>query len=649
MRLSLSLALPLLATPWPSPPRPRTPLVYQASSLPADLEDYFLRFSNVARLYGADMDSTLTRLRRARVMVVGLGGVGSWVVEALARSGIGHLVLMDLDDVCVSNVNRQLPAMSSTVGKLKGEVLQHRVKDINPIANVTFIPDFLRPGNVAEVFERLGAIDYVVDCADGVTDKAAIVDHCVRNSVPIAVSGGAGGITDPSLIRVSDMARAVGDTLIMRVRKKLRQDYGYPLGMNTNSMGVKVDKKWRILVAHSLPTGSARQAQNQGQGSRKCDAIYGNSCFGTGTLGFALSSIVVNAIATDSVLIPRRLGRNISSPGPSVLMNTNVDHGQSLTACSCSNVNESTAQSTSIAPSNTNIDDSGESVPIQDIDEVKRILSSQSTEYFDSHCHLQLHTSFEEDLCSQLVQSAMSSGVRRMSVCGVCPGDDWRKVERLIDAYPQHVVPHFGLHPWWITRMTESDEESWERQLCELLDRYPNAGVGECGLDGNIRRNVDAERQMALLHKHIVIGSGYHRPITIHCVRMWGKLLEVLSSVELEGLRPRSYILHSCNSMPAEMVQSFCRLSNVYFSLAAGKFDNPKFRRLVRTIPSDKLLIETDSPDQLAVSFRGRLNSNEPSLLPYECFRLAHFQSIGHEDLARITVDNAVVAFGLDR
>ena len=610
-------------------------------------DDYSMRFSNVARLYGPDMELTLTRLRSARVLVIGLGGVGSWAVEALARSGIGHLVLVDLDDVCVSNVNRQLPALTSTVGKLKGSVLKQRILDINPTANVTFIADFLRPDNIEQLFTVVGDVDYVVECADGVTDKAAIVDYCVRRGIPIAVSGGAGGITDPSLIRVSDMARAVGDTLTMRVRKKLRQDYGYPEGRNTNAQGLKVDKKWRVMVAHSLPTGSVRQAQSRGEGARKCDAVYGNSCFGTGTLGFALSSIVVNSIATDSVIIPRRLGRNATS-----LMDSGINDDSRKGSDLSSNSEEASkakppSKSTSKATSCAASSSSKPSAMNVDVDEIARSLAGQFCDYFDAHCHLQLHPSFDTDRCDALIQSALSSRVNMISVCGVCPGEDWSRVETLMNAHPEHIVPHFGVHPWWIARLSEADERCWEEKLRELLLRYPIAGVGECGLDSNVRREVDADRQVALLRGHIAIASEFRRSVTIHCVGMWGKLLEVLTSSSQDGLQPMSYVLHSCNSMPADMVQSFSRIDSLYFSLSAGRFDNPKFRRLVNAISVNKLLLETDSPDQLASPLRGRFGSNEPSLLPYECFRVAQFLGIEHDVLARTTSENAVKAFGL--
>ena len=117
--------------------------------------DYGFRFANTARLYPQGEGASLQALSEAYVCVIGLGGVGSWVVEALSRSGVGNLCLIDFDDICVSNINRQLPALSSTAGKFKAEVLRDRVLDINPEANVEVI-DYCRPNNVDDLLTKGG-------------------------------------------------------------------------------------------------------------------------------------------------------------------------------------------------------------------------------------------------------------------------------------------------------------------------------------------------------------------------------------------------------------------------------------------------------------------------------------------------------------
>jgi len=328
--------------------------------------EYETRFANVARLYPNPLAS-LDRLRRAHVCVIGLGGVGSWVVEALARSGVGKLTLVDCDDICVSNVNRQIHALSSTVGKFKAQALCDRVLDINPHAEVHVCVDFVRPENAVAMLTTttttndndnknndddtmtstsgekvagggLKRFDYVCECADGVSDKAAIIDVCVKSKTPIVVSGGVGGLTDPSKIVISDMAQAAGDQLVMHVRKKLRQKYGYPKGIQMSKKGGGLLHKgaWGVSVVHTLPTGEKRtvspkkisssgevqvdveveedEEQSEstttcapsdggggggggGGGFRACDVSFGNACFSTGIVGLYISSIVVNQLA----------------------------------------------------------------------------------------------------------------------------------------------------------------------------------------------------------------------------------------------------------------------------------------------------------------------------------------------------------------
>lgn len=180
------------------------------------------RFGGVARVYGA---AAATRFARAHVCVIGVGGVGSWAVEALARSGIGALTLIDLDHVAESNINRQLPALDSTLGKAKTAVLAERVADINPACRVTTIEDFVTQDNAAALLTP--HFDQVIDCIDNFRIKAAIVAHCRRNKIGLVTVGGAGGQVDPARIRVSDLSRSAQDPLLARVRKQLRQDYGF--------------------------------------------------------------------------------------------------------------------------------------------------------------------------------------------------------------------------------------------------------------------------------------------------------------------------------------------------------------------------------------------------------------------------------------
>lgn len=180
------------------------------------------RFGGTARLYGHD---GLALFRRTHVAVIGIGGVGSWVVEALARTGIGELTLIDLDDVCVTNTNRQLHALNSTVGQSKVAVMAERVRDINPDCLVHEREAFASRDNLDELLDD--SLDYVVDAIDSVKDKAAIIAWCKRHKVPVITIGGAGGQTDPTLIRVADLTRTKNDPLAAKVRSFLRRHYRF--------------------------------------------------------------------------------------------------------------------------------------------------------------------------------------------------------------------------------------------------------------------------------------------------------------------------------------------------------------------------------------------------------------------------------------
>ncbi|MDO5686207.1 MAG: tRNA threonylcarbamoyladenosine dehydratase [Neisseria sp.] len=180
------------------------------------------RLGGIERLYGT---AVLHRFQAAHVCVVGLGGVGSWAVEALARSGIGRLTLIDLDNVAESNVNRQLHALTANVGKPKTQAMRERIAEIQPQCAVTEIEDFLSADNLAECFRQ--PFDFVIDAIDQVRVKALLADYCVRHRVPFAVSGGAGGQRLPEKIRYADLRDVTHDKLLANMRYLLRKQYGF--------------------------------------------------------------------------------------------------------------------------------------------------------------------------------------------------------------------------------------------------------------------------------------------------------------------------------------------------------------------------------------------------------------------------------------
>ena len=181
------------------------------------------RFGGIARLYG---QNGLTRFLHAHIAVIGVGGVGSWVVEALARSGIGAITLFDLDHIAESNVNRQLHAIEGAFGKAKVSAMAQRVLAINPNCRVTPVEAFVDEENLETVVQ--GRYDYVVDCIDSYRTKAALIATCRRDKIRIITIGGAGGQTDPTQIRLADLSRSEQDPLLSKTRKLLRREYGFP-------------------------------------------------------------------------------------------------------------------------------------------------------------------------------------------------------------------------------------------------------------------------------------------------------------------------------------------------------------------------------------------------------------------------------------
>jgi tRNA A37 threonylcarbamoyladenosine dehydratase len=260
-------------------------------------EDYHQRFGGLARLYGA---AALPRLQAAQVCIVGVGGVGSWVVEGLARSGLGALTLIDLDDICLTNVNRQLPALDGNIGRPKVDALAERVRLINPHCRVTTVSEYF----TAKTAEQLLAVryDWVVDCIDLMSNKALIIAECVKRGQPVLTVGSAGGRRDAARIRVSDFGGSHGDELLRQVRKKLRRDYGFAKGEGNH---YDIPCVWsQEKPVYPWADGTCSTEPEEGSNLRlDCATGFGTGVFITGAFGFAAAGEIVRRIA---------LGRNAS-------------------------------------------------------------------------------------------------------------------------------------------------------------------------------------------------------------------------------------------------------------------------------------------------------------------------------------------------
>lgn len=181
------------------------------------------RFAGVERLYGA---GSLQRLAGCRVAVIGIGGVGSWLVEALARSGIGRMHLFDADDICVSNSNRQLHALDGHFGLNKVDVMKARCLAINPDMQVEAVARFVTPATMAELLQE--PFDLIIDACDSFRVKVELIAWCRRRKQKLIVVGAAGGRTDPTQIRIRDLAKTEQDALLALIRRKLRTEFNFP-------------------------------------------------------------------------------------------------------------------------------------------------------------------------------------------------------------------------------------------------------------------------------------------------------------------------------------------------------------------------------------------------------------------------------------
>lgn len=249
------------------------------------------RFAGIARLYGVN---ALHAFEHSKVAVIGIGGVGSWAAEALARTGFGEIHLIDMDDICITNTNRQLHTLQQTVGQLKVEATAQRLKSINPDLVVKPVMDFLTPSNMAQY---LSGMDYVVDAIDSVKVKAALVAWCKRNKVPVIMTGAAGGQTDPTQITTGDLNKTHNDPLAKKVRSILRREYGYSRNPKRHYSITCVYSTEQLK--YPQPDGSICMQKNFEDGAVKldCSGGFGAATMVTASFGFVAAAKVAEKMA----------------------------------------------------------------------------------------------------------------------------------------------------------------------------------------------------------------------------------------------------------------------------------------------------------------------------------------------------------------
>lgn len=252
--------------------------------------DIARRFGGVSRLYGID---GLTKLQAAHICVIGIGGVGSWTAEALARNAVGTITLIDLDNIAESNVNRQLHAVDGAFGKAKVTAMRERILSINPLAIVHEIEDFVTPENINTMLNH--DYDGVIDCIDDAKAKAAIANFCNAKNLPLVMTGGAGGRLDATRIQQADLSEVSHDKLLAKVRNLLRRDYGFSNGHSAKGKSSKLDVCCVYSDEKVIQPDNTCEVADAAITGLNC-AGYGSSVCVTAPFGFVAAGVLLKRL-----------------------------------------------------------------------------------------------------------------------------------------------------------------------------------------------------------------------------------------------------------------------------------------------------------------------------------------------------------------
>ena len=260
--------------------------------LPIDDIDSARRFAGIGRLYGI---AALERFRTAHVCVIGVGGVGSWSAEALARSAVGQLTLIDLDHLAESNINRQIHALTSTLGQAKVAALAARIAEINPHCRVNAVEEFVTAENLEQLIGTQG-YDYVIDAIDDARAKTALIVYCRAHGIRLITVGSAGGQIDPTQVEVRDLSRTEQEPLLARVRKQLRREHGFSRGAK-NKFGIDAVFSTEPVRLPEAEQACAVDDEDQAGVTGLNCAGFGSAMVVTATFGLVAAGWVLRALA----------------------------------------------------------------------------------------------------------------------------------------------------------------------------------------------------------------------------------------------------------------------------------------------------------------------------------------------------------------
>ena len=603
----------------------------EENSCALDAKQY--AFVGTEKLYGA---SNLTKLRNAHVVVVGIGGIGSWVAEALARTSIGEFTLIDLDFICVTNINRQAMAAESTVGESKALAMKRRILDLNKDAKVNCVEDFVNKENVEDILKPLVGCDegrkveYVVDCTDNEQDKAAIIAYCVKHNVPVMTTGGAAGMTNfpPSGVAVEDLQKATFNRLLASARKTLRDKYAFPRGVKKFPNGKRMksddvvagdgkkpetfkERKFKVIAVYAkelsenfaVKNSSASSSDSVGGvpsgGKINCaDGSSGSAAFVTGAIGLAAASKVVVDVLARTDAQREKIGQPFKSGWQSKVW-TSSDGGGGGEDAHARKADESTENKTDKAktiptPMGNQIQVDDESLTEFIGEAVLRDASKDNlnlNEIFDAHCHWHLHSDDSEI-------EAMGKEVYKMALTCTQPSD-WQKALKISKTLNYPIA--LGAHPWWIHE-NKSTFHAWIEELETLASATPLSIIGEIGLD-KIAVPLDGVTppdypfQLEAFTKQLDLARKLNKPIAVHCVKATS---DIQSALFESKQIPRAVLLHSYSGSSEWMRQLVGMKQNkgehVYFGFSSvvNLRGWKKTLENIRKCPDDRIVVESD-------------------------------------------------------
>jgi TatD family hydrolase len=608
----------------------------EENSCALDAKQY--AFVGTEKLYGA---SNLTKLRNAHVVVVGIGGIGSWVAEALARTSIGEFTLIDLDFICVTNINRQAMAAESTVGESKALAMKRRILDLNKDAKVNCVEDFVNKENVEDILKPLVGCDegrkveYVVDCTDNEQDKAAIIAYCVKHNVPVMTTGGAAGMTNfpPSGVAVEDLQKATFNRLLASARKTLRDKYAFPRGVKKFPNGKRMksddvvagdgkkpetfkERKFKVIAVYAkelsenfaVKNSSAISSDSVGGvpsgGKINCaDGSSGSAAFVTGAIGLAAASKVVVDVLARTDAQREKIGQPFKSGWQSKVWTSSDGGGGGGGGggedAHARKADESTENKTDKAktiptPMGNQIQVDDESLTEFLGEDVLRDASKDNlnlNEIFDAHCHWHLHSDDSEI-------EALGKEVYKMALTCTQPSD-WQKALMISKTLNYPIA--LGAHPWWIHE-NKSTFHAWIEELETLASATPLSIIGEIGLD-KIAVPLDGVTppdypfQLEAFTKQLELARKLNKPIAVHCVKATS---DIQSALFESKQMPRAVLLHSYSGSSEWMRQLVGMKQNkgehVYFGFSSvvNLRGWKKTLENIRKCPDDRIVVESD-------------------------------------------------------